>query len=298
MKDDWLVFVDAHDGVDRGQLRTLARVVGDHEADPGNHHRFTGEASLVPVEFVAKLAQRVVELDRTSTHDVVGLGECTEGGTQRLHRGRALATEVGLPAVLVQERPGDAEGVSVSFKGLANEVAPGATILLDDGAMELRVQSVINDAIHCQVVHGGTLRSRKSVNLPDTRLSISLVGPENREDVIRELSFASENEVEYIAASFVQSADDIVKMREILTERNVEIPIIAKIENKAGVANLDEIIKAADGLMVARGDLGVEIPIEEIAAVDGIDMLFIGPKMLRDILSISDRCTDNAVSAN
>jgi pyruvate kinase len=163
-----------------------------------------------------------------------------------------------------EERPGDAEGVSVSFKGLANEVAPGATILLDDGAMELRVQSVIDEAIHCQVVHGGTLRSRKSVNLPDTRLSISLVGPENREDVIRELSFASENEVEYIAASFVQSADDIVKMREILTERNVEIPIIAKIENKAGVANLDEIIKAADGLMVARGDLGVELPLADV----------------------------------
>jgi pyruvate kinase len=164
----------------------------------------------------------------------------------------------------VHERPGDAEGVSVSFKGLANEVAPGTTILLDDGAMELRVQSVIDEAIHCQVVHGGTLRSRKSVNLPDTKLSISLVGPENREDVIRELSFASENEVEYIAASFVQSADDIVKMREILTERNVEIPIIAKIENKAGVANLDEIIKAADGLMVARGDLGVELPLADV----------------------------------
>jgi len=161
-------------------------------------------------------------------------------------------------------RPGDADGVSVSFKGLAREVSPGTTILLDDGAMELKVQSVIDDAIHCRVVHGGTLRSRKSVNLPDTKLSISLVGPENREDVIRELSFASENEVEYIAASFVQSADDIVKMREILAERKVEIPIIAKIENKAGVANLDEIIAAADGLMVARGDLGVELPLADV----------------------------------
>ncbi len=161
-------------------------------------------------------------------------------------------------------RPGDADGVSVSFKGLAREVSPGTTILLDDGAMELKVQSVVDDAIHCRVVHGGTLRSRKSVNLPDTKLSISLVGPENREDVIRELSFASENEVEYIAASFVQSADDIVKMREILAERKVEIPIIAKIENKAGVANLDEIIAAADGLMVARGDLGVELPLADV----------------------------------
>ena len=166
--------------------------------------------------------------------------------------------------LFTRERPGDAEGVSVSFKGLARELSPGTTILLDDGAMELRVQSVIDDAIHCQVVHGGTLRSRKSVNLPDTRLSLSLVGPENREDVIRELSFASENEVEYIAASFVQSGDDIVKMREILAERGVEIPIIAKIENKAGVANLEEIIAAADGLMVARGDLGVELPLADV----------------------------------
>ncbi|MGD2073474.1 MAG: pyruvate kinase [Gammaproteobacteria bacterium] len=163
-----------------------------------------------------------------------------------------------------RDYPGDAQGVSVTFRGLAREVSSGTTILLDDGAIELRVESVESDAIHCRVVHGGTLRSRKSVNLPDTRLSLSLVGPENREDVIRELNFATENEVDYIAASFVQSADDILKMREILTEHNVQIPIIAKIENKAGVANLEEIIGAADGLMVARGDLGVELPLADV----------------------------------
>jgi len=163
-----------------------------------------------------------------------------------------------------QERVGDVDGVSVSFRGLAEEVTPGNAILLDDGAIELKVLSVDKHVIKCQVVHGGTLRNNKSVNLPDVQLSISAVGPENREDVIRELSFATENEVDYIAASFVQSADDILKMREILAERNVEIPIIAKIENKAGVANLDEIIAAADGLMVARGDLGVELPLADV----------------------------------
>jgi pyruvate kinase len=183
-------------------------------------------------------------------------GEFSQGFAE-LHPG-------GNFTLYTSDRLGDADGVSVTYKGLAGEVAPGATILLDDGAMELRVQSIADDAIHCGVVHGGTLRGRKSVNLPDTMLSISLVGPENREDVIRELSFASENEVEYIAASFVQSADDIVKMREILAERGVEIPIIAKIENKAGVANLEEIIAAADGLMVARGDLGVELPLADV----------------------------------
>ena len=162
------------------------------------------------------------------------------------------------------ERPGDATGVSVSFKGLAAEVFPGTSILLDDGAMELKVTTVNGGDIVCEVVHGGILRNSKSVNLPDVQLSISAVGPENREDVIRELTFATDNDVDYIAASFVQSADDVVRMREIMAERGVEIPIIAKIENKAGVANLEEIIAAADGLMVARGDLGVELPLAEV----------------------------------
>jgi pyruvate kinase len=93
---------------------------------------------------------------------------------------------------------------------------------------------------------------------------MSAVSPENREDIVRELSFACENDVDYIAASFIQSADDIHKMREILTEHGVSIPIIAKIENKAGVASLDEIVEAADGVMVARGDLGVELPLADV----------------------------------
>ncbi|MGI9320489.1 MAG: pyruvate kinase [Thiogranum sp.] len=163
-----------------------------------------------------------------------------------------------------REQLGDSDGVAVSFKGLAEEVTPGTVILLDDGAIELNAQSISEDAILCKVVHGGVLRNSKSVNLPNTQLSISAVGPENREDVIRELTFATENDVDYISASFVQSADDVVKMREILAERNVAIPIIAKIENKAGVANLDDIIQAADGLMVARGDLGVELPLADV----------------------------------
>jgi pyruvate kinase len=163
-----------------------------------------------------------------------------------------------------RDRLGDRDGVAVSFRGLADEVTPGTVILLDDGAMELSVTSISGDAIQCTVVHGGLLRNNKSVNLPNTQLSISAVGPENREDVIREMTFATENDVDYIAASFVQSADDMVKMREILAERNVDIPIIAKIENKAGVANMEEIVDVADGIMVARGDLGVELPLADV----------------------------------
>jgi len=177
------------------------------------------------------------------------------------------SVELGPKASFVlstRERVGDVDGVSVSFKGLAKEVFPGTTILIDDGALEMVVRSIEDGDIHCEVVHGGTLRDSKSVNLPDIQLSLSAVGPENREDVLRELKFASENDVDYIAASFVQTGDDIIKMREILEANNVEIPIIAKIENKAGVANLDEIIAVADGLMVARGDLGVELPLAEV----------------------------------
>ncbi len=159
---------------------------------------------------------------------------------------------------------GDISRVSVSYRDLPAEVDIGIPILLDDGAIELEVRSVSREEIHCRVVHGGLLGENKSVNLPETELSVSAVSPENRDDVVKELSFALENDVDYIAASFVQTAEDIARMREILLDRGAPIPIIAKIENKAGVANLDRIVEAADGVMVARGDLGVELPLAEV----------------------------------
>ncbi len=163
-------------------------------------------------------------------------------------------------------RTGNAEGVAVTYKKLAGEVSPGTPILLDDGAIELVVSSVSGNVITCRVMHGGWLGNSKSVNLPETRLALSAVSPENREDVVRELGFAAKNDVDYIAASFIQSAEDIYRMREILVEKGVNIPIIAKIENKAGVLNLQEIVSAADGIMVARGDMGVELPLADVPA--------------------------------
>ena len=163
-------------------------------------------------------------------------------------------------------RDGDASGVSVTYRKLPEEVSAGIPILIDDGAIELEVTAVTDSSINCRVIHGGWLGNSKSVNLPDTRLALSAVSPENREDVVRELGFAAENDVDYIAASFIQSADDIYKMREILIEKDVNIPIIAKIENKAGVENLEEIVSAADGVMVARGDMGVELPLADVPA--------------------------------
>jgi pyruvate kinase len=161
-------------------------------------------------------------------------------------------------------KPGNAESVSITYQKLFEEVRRGVPILLDDGAIELEVESITDGVINCRVIHGGRLGNSKSVNLPETQLAMSAVSPENRADIVKELSFAAENDVDYIAASFIQSADDIYKMREILIEKDVNIPIIAKIENKAGVANLEEIVEAANGIMVARGDLGVELPLADV----------------------------------
>lgn len=159
---------------------------------------------------------------------------------------------------------GDESGVSVSYRNLPREVKVGDAILLDDGAIELEVLSTTDREISCRVVHGGILGKTKGVNLPGTELSITAVGPENRADFIREVEFAAANDVDYIAASFIQSGEDIKRMREILAEMAIDTPIIAKIENKAGVDNMDAIIAAADGMMVARGDLGVELPFGEV----------------------------------
>ena len=164
------------------------------------------------------------------------------------------------------DQPGDQHGVSISYQNLPREVSVGDVILLDDGAIELEALSMTDSEITCRVVHGGILGKTKGINLPGTELSMTAVGPENRADFVREIEFAAAHDVDYIAASFVQSGEDIARMREIQAEWNVDAPIIAKIENKAGVDNMEEIIEAADGLMVARGDLGVELPFGEVPA--------------------------------
>ena len=167
-------------------------------------------------------------------------------------------------SLFTDNRHGNKKGVSVTYKKLPDEVHAGTPILLDDGSIELIVEQSEHDMVHCRVISGGRLGESKGLNLPETELSLRAVSPETREDVIREMNFAAENEVDYIAASFVQHPDDIHLLRELLKERNVDIPIIAKIENRAGVSNLQGIVQAADGVMVARGDLGVELPLADV----------------------------------
>jgi pyruvate kinase len=160
-------------------------------------------------------------------------------------------------------RLGDGSGVSVSYDRLPREVRLDSPVLVDDGRIELRIRSISDDALQCAVVRGGELGSHKGVNLPDVTWSRRSMGPEDREDLL----FAARQRVDYVAASFVHAAADVVAIRELLASHGAEIPIIAKIENRRGVENLDEIVAVADGTMVARGDLGVELSVEEVPIV-------------------------------
>jgi pyruvate kinase len=176
-----------------------------------------------------------------------------EGGVARLVTGDTFT-------LYTDGRLGDARGASVSYAELPEEVVPGSKILIDDGVIELQVESVDANQIVCRITRGGNLADRKGVNLPGTFLGMPAMTAENRADLV----FAVENGVDYIAASFVRGRDDVREIRQVLTEHGASIPIIAKIEAAVGVQNLDEIVAEADGTMVARGDLGVEIPLQEV----------------------------------
>jgi len=160
---------------------------------------------------------------------------------------------------------GTQEIVSVTYKNLPNDVEEGSRILLDDGLIELIVEKVVDGTdIVCKIMNNGDLSNNKGVNLPDTRLTMPYLSEKDRSDII----FGIETGYDYIAASFVRCAEDVLEIRKILEAHNCHsIRIISKIENQEGVDNIDEIIRVSDGIMVARGDMGVEIPGEEVPAI-------------------------------
>ncbi len=159
---------------------------------------------------------------------------------------------------------GDAERLSVTYKNLPRDVHIGSTILIDDGLVALSVVDIRETEIECRIVNGGTIRSRRGVNVPGIKISLPGITEKDANDII----FGIEQGVDFIAASFVRKASDVLEIRELLERHNAShIQIISKIENQEGVENLDEILEVSDGLMVARGDLGVEIPAEEVPLV-------------------------------
>jgi len=192
----------------------------------------------------------------------------TKGPEIRLGTFQGDRTELvtGSAFVLTSDQvEGDSTKVSITYQDLPREVTPGAKILLDDGLIELKVESVSGTCINTRVIAGGPISNRKGVNVPDISLDMPYISSKDRSD----LRFFVENGFDYIAASFVRSADDVREIRDELNrlDSKNKIKIIAKIENSEGVRNADSIISHADGLMVARGDLGVEVAFEEVPVI-------------------------------
>jgi pyruvate kinase len=155
---------------------------------------------------------------------------------------------------------GSNERVSVSYKDLPDEVKEGDRILLADGFMELKVKSVAGPEIRCEVITGGVLTSHKGINLPSGTTQMPSMTEKDRSDLL----FGLRHDVDYVALSFVRTAGDLSEVKEIIREEKKTTPVIAKIEKHEAIANIEEIMGAADGIMVARGDLGVEIPLEQV----------------------------------
>lgn len=209
---------------------------------------------------------KVKEL-REACHTQTAIMLDTKGPEIRLgiFQEHSVILEPGQTFVLyAEEREGDRDGISISYPNLYQDVKAGTTILIDDGLVEMTAVEIKENQIVCQVKNGGKISDRKGVNVPDAKLSMPFLSEKDKEDIL----FGIKNDVDFIAASFVRRADDIKKMRKYLNDHGgYDIHIIAKIENREGVENIDEILASAEGVMVARGDMGVEIPYEEVPVI-------------------------------
>jgi len=196
----------------------------------------------------------------------VGIMLDTKG--PEIRTGPLQAGQVELKAgqqFILTNRPvgGDEREVQVSYAELPAQVKPGDCIMVADGLISMTVVTTDGTDITCRVVSGGVLGQRKGINLPGVRTNLPFLSQKDIDD----LNFGFDNGIDFVAASFVRTADDVIDIRRIAEQRDSQVDIIAKIESQEGVNNLDDIIKVADGIMVARGDLGVEIPTEEVPLV-------------------------------
>lgn len=183
----------------------------------------------------------------------IRIGMVKDGGIHLVNGARTIIT--------TQKCIGDEERIYITYEAFPKDVKAGEIILLDDGKLQMRViETNLVDEVTCEIVHGGILTSRKGVNLPNTKVSIPSLTPEDRDN----LEFVLANDVEWIGLSFVRNAADIIELKDIIKARGKTARVIAKIEKPEAIANIDEIIAVSDGVMVARGDLGVEMPMEEV----------------------------------
>ena len=180
----------------------------------------------------------------------------------RFANGAITLKEGAIFTITSRDVQGNETEVSTSYAGLSGDVAAGDILLLDDGMLELKVIKVKQGDVACQVLVGGELKDHKGINVPHAALSVNAITEKDRTDA----HFAIDHGVDYLAMSFVRQADDVLSMRKMLWQRGDKTPIIAKIEKPQALDCIDEIIAAADGIMVARGDLGVEMPPENVPA--------------------------------
>ncbi|HLF20126.1 MAG TPA: pyruvate kinase, partial [Bacteroidota bacterium] len=166
----------------------------------------------------------------------------------------------------VEDILGDEHRVSTTYRLLPDDVKIGDTILVDDGKMKFTVISKTKTDVACTVLNGGTLSNKKGMNLPGVKISV----PSHTDKDVEDLKFGLKNDVDYVALSFVRTANDLRKLREIIireVQKGKRVPVVAKIEKPEAVEDIDEIIKETDVVMVARGDLGVELPPEEVPII-------------------------------
>ncbi len=183
----------------------------------------------------------------------IRIGTVKDGGIHLVNGSRTVIT--------TKECVGSEERIYITYENFPQDVKAGEIILLDDGKLQMRViETNYKDEVVCEIVHGGILTSRKGVNLPNTKVSIPSLTIEDRKN----LEFVLQNDVEWIGLSFVRNAEDIIELKDIIKARGKSARVVAKIEKPEAIANIDEIIAVSDAIMVARGDLGVEMPMEEV----------------------------------
>ena len=183
--------------------------------------------------------------------------------TNQVENGEITVTEGDELVITSEDMVGNSQKISTSYQSLPTDVAVGDAILIDDGKIELKVVRASGNEVTTQVIYGGPIKSRKGINLPDTKISAPSLTDKDHEDLL----FGLSQDVDWIALSFVRSAADIHQIKEIIRAEGKEIMVVAKIEKPQAIKNIDEIIAATDGVMVARGDLGVEIPMEEVPLI-------------------------------
>lgn len=208
--------------------------------------RIASKKTGIPVAFLQDLAGPKIRLGEFDN----------ESGRVTIKKGKIIT-------ITTKNVKGDETLVSVNYKKFAQEIEVGHRVMVDDGKKELKVIKIKGSEVICKVIVGGELKGRRGVNLPDTDVSISSLTSKDKKD----LEFGLKNKVDFFALSFVRQPSDIKELRTILDKRGSTADIIAKIETPQAVKNIDEIIKLADGIMVARGDLAIEVPAEEVPLI-------------------------------